>query len=563
MVDRPTITRRRALALGAAAGLGSLVAPALALGSHRRGARGFGLTVSPADFDGGRVSRVLSAPRRFDLLGLRGAGAVEVRTRARGAVWSRWVALTGHGDHAPDGAGGERASDPVWSGAAHELQLRAPRPPRAPLRLHLVAVPARALGRGAVRAAAIRARPGQAPAPGTPPPIIPRVAWGADGVPPRADPGYGEVQLAFVHHTVTVNEYTPQDSAQIVLGIAKYHRDVNGWNDIGYNFLVDRFGQVFEGRAGGTDQAVVGAQAQGYNRVSTGIAHLGTHGDVPLGEPAMAATAQLLGWKMSLHGVPTEGAVTVISGGGPSNRYRDGIPVTLQRISGHRDGDATSCPGNALYAQLPELRRRATALAGPLTPREGTVTLSAVGAVVYGEAASFRGAVTRSDGSAGAGETVAVQKRSSTGAWVTIARAIAGADGAWSAAASWRRGGDVRAVVAGAASAVASVDVLPRIEQPTRTRRVMAGSAITLAGRVRPSSPVGVLVEIQGRDGIWRRVRVVRARVARTAWKTTVFLRRPGLYRFTPRTGASAAPALYVRARRRRGRARAGGVAAR
>ena len=102
------------------------------------------------------------------------------------------------------------------------------------------------------------------------PPIVTREQWGADKCPPRAAPVYGQVKIAFVHHTVTANDYGPQDSAAIVLGICRYHRNSNGWNDIGYNFLVDRYGTIFEGRAGGIDQAVVGAQAQGYNAESTG-----------------------------------------------------------------------------------------------------------------------------------------------------------------------------------------------------------------------------------------------------------------------------------------------------
>ena len=155
-------------------------------------------------------------------------------------------------------------------GAADELQLR------------LRGLGPRAL-RAALRAArtARRARPAPRPraspaAQVRPPAIIPRSAWGADSVPPRAAPRYGVVQAAFVHHTVSTNDYAPADSAGIVLGIARYHRDSNGWNDIGYNFLVDKYGQVFEGRAGGIEAAVIGAQAQGYNAQSTGIACLGT-----------------------------------------------------------------------------------------------------------------------------------------------------------------------------------------------------------------------------------------------------------------------------------------------
>jgi hypothetical protein len=526
------------------------VRSATAFAARAPRARGFGMTVTPADFAGGRTSRVLRAPRRFDLLGVRGSGRVDVRVRARGGRWSAWIPLAAHGDHAPDTGTGERASDPVWTGGSHEMQLRLASPALRSLRVHMVAVPASARRRATARMGRFGVRAAQAPAPGTPPPITPRAAWGADSVPPRSAPSYGAVQVAFVHHTVTANEYGPQESPAIVLGIAKYHRDTNGWNDIGYNFLVDQFGQVFEGRAGGIDQAVVGAQAQGYNAQSTGVAHLGTYTAVGVSEPAMAATAQLLGWKMSLHGVPTEGTVVLPSGGGSLNRYPAGTPVTFNRISGHRDGDATSCPGDALYAQLPALRTRATALAGPIvTGPPAQVTLSVTQpAVPYGQPAAFAGMVTLPGGGASAGELVALQKRGATGAWVTLARVAAGPDGTWAASLPWRRSGQVRAKASsGITSAVASVAVVASVSVrlPSR-RRVRPGSLVRLGGGVRPGQPMRVLIEFKGGDGRWRRVRVIRARVQGTSWRTEIPLRRPGLYRLTARTAVP--PAERVQA---------------
>jgi hypothetical protein len=554
-VGGTTITRRRALVLGAAAGLGSLLVrpfSALGRGAPAR-ARGFGMAVVPGDFEGA-TSRVLRAPRRFDLLGVRGPdaarGRFEVRVRRRGGGWSPWVALAVHGDHAPDTGTGERASDPVWAGGCDELQLRSSQRLRGELRVHFVSVPAAGRRLGVARAAAT-AKKQSAPQPGTPPAIIPRAAWGADAVPPRAAPDYGVVQMAFVHHTVTANDYTPEQSASMVLGIAKYHRDTNGWNDIGYNFLVDQYGQVFEGRAGGVDQAVIGAQAQGYNSQSTGVAVLGTFTAVPIPEAAMASITQLLGWKLTVHGVPCEGGLTIISGGGSLNRYSSGTPVAMQRISGHRDGDSTECPGDALYTHLPELRRRAAGLAGPLVAH-GEISLQPpADAIDYGADAVFKGTVIRPDSTAGAGEVVALQKRATGGAWVTVARSKALIDGSWVVRVAWRRGGDVRAVAAGVTSKAIAVQVTPALTTHTAHKRITAGSNLSLSGRVRPSVAVAVLLERQGADGKFHRVRIVRGTRRLTNWRAAVRLRRPGLYRVTARTAAkdgnARGRAVYVR----------------
>jgi hypothetical protein len=551
-VGATTITRRRALVLGAVAGMGSLLArPLNAFGRAVPGrVRGFGMDVGPGDFDGA-ISRVLRAPRRFDLLGVRGSRALrlEVRVRRDAGNWSPWVPLALHGDHAPDTGTGERASDPVWAGGCDELQLRAARRPGATLRMHFVAVPA---PRRSVLARAAAIPKQTTPQPGTPPPIIPRAAWGGDSVQPRSQAAYGVVQLAFVHHTVNANDYTPEQSASIVLGIAKYHRDTNGWNDIGYNFLVDRYGQVFEGRAGGVEAAVVGAHAQGYNDQSTGVAVIGTFSDAPIPEPAMAVLAQLLGWKMSLHGVPCEGGLTVLSGGGDLNRYVAGTPVSFQRISGHRDGDRTECPGNALYGQLPDLRRRAAALAGPIVAR-GQVSLApSAPKVPYGADAVFTGTVIRPDSSPGAGDVVALQKRGSSGSWVTVARTSALTDGSYVVRLPWRRAGAVRATAAGVTSKVTTVEITPALTTRRAPKRIAAGGSVALSGRVRPATSVFVVLEREGSDGRFHRVRSLRGRIRKTNWSAAVRLRRPGLYRLTARTsakdgGARSAP-VYVRA---------------
>ncbi len=566
-VSARPLTRRRALALGAAAGLSSLLArstPSFARPSVR-GAdpRSFGLDIEAGAFGADGRTAALRAPRRFDLLGLRGDGlhgrGIEVRVRRHGGAWSRWVPVGPGRDHRPDTGSGAHASDPVWAGGADELQLRAARAPGSALRLHFVTVPAAAKRRGARAARAARAHASQLPAGA--PTIIPRAAWGGDAVRPRATPEVGDVQIAFVHHTVTANDYGPGDSAGIVLGIAKYHRDVNGWNDLGYNFLVDKYGQIFEGRAGGVDQAIVGAQAQGWNSHSTGIANLGTFQDIPETDAALDAMARLIAWKLPFHGVPVNGQVVVRSAGGASNRYRAGTDVTFERISGHRDGCSTECPGNALYAQLPELRTRAARIA-PAGAARARATLEAPGGAeaAYGAPLAISGAVALGDGSPVAGQAVSIQKRGRSGRWVTVARAQTDAQGLWTAQVTWRASGQLRAHVKvpgtpTVVSAALDATCLPVLEAAVTTRRVRQWRRVPITGTVRPIAPVTVKVERRGSDGRYRKVDTVTIKPRQGRFRASIPLGRAGLYRLTPTTGRGGATARaasqFVRAVRR------------
>jgi hypothetical protein len=171
----------------------------------------------------------------------------------------------------------------------------------------------------------------------------------------RAAPHYADaVHLALVHHTAGSNAYSAGQSAAIVRAIEVYHVKGNGWNDIGYNFLVDKYGQIFEGRYGGITKPVIGAHAQGFNVGSVGIAVIGDYQSATLTPSARAALVSLLAWRLDLAHVDPLSRVVRVSTGNP--RYPAGKAVTLNAISGHRDTYPTSCPGSNLYAQLPAIR---------------------------------------------------------------------------------------------------------------------------------------------------------------------------------------------------------------
>jgi len=247
-------------------------------------------------------------PAGVQLVGLQTGGAgplpARARVRLRSGLWGPWVSAAAAG-HGPEqtAAGAARTGEPLWVGGARELQLRSAEPlERA--RLRLVTAPRGepfGIVPGRAGAAALRlAQPVLAAGAGQPP-IIARAAWARATQLPRVAPEYGEVKMAFVHHTENPNGYTAGEVPAMLRAIYAFHRDVNGWNDIGYNFVVDLFGRVFEARAGGVDEPVVGAHAGGYNlesnrnrraRVLLGDADLGgrtQHAAAAAGVEARAA----------------------------------------------------------------------------------------------------------------------------------------------------------------------------------------------------------------------------------------------------------------------------------
>ncbi|MEU9702299.1 peptidoglycan recognition protein [Streptomyces sp. NPDC047981] len=183
------------------------------------------------------------------------------------------------------------------------------------------------------------------------PKIITRKGWGANEK--LREKGFvytKSVKTAFVHHSATGNNYTCKQAPSVLRSIYRYHTQSSGWRDFGYNFAVDKCGNIYEGRAGGVSKPVLGAHTLGFNTNSMGIAVLGTYSSTNPPAAVTTAIARLTAWKLGLHGGNPKGKATLTSGGG--NRYKKGTKVKFNTIAGHRDGYATACPGARLYGKL-------------------------------------------------------------------------------------------------------------------------------------------------------------------------------------------------------------------
>jgi uncharacterized protein with LGFP repeats len=300
---------------------------------------------------------------RFSMVGLTWTGpkpdSLEIRTQNASGLWTAWRVI-GVEDAAPDKAMPAQTSEPVWTGPASRVRVRAK---------HAGATVTPQLS-------VVTIDPGQSPndnrvkldasGSGVPtmPAVVTRAEWGADESLMTWPPEYAPtVKAAVIHHTADSNDYTCDQSAALVRAIYYYHSVTNGWGDIGYNALVDKCGNIFEGRSGGLNLPAIGAHTGGFNTGTFGIAMIGDYTSVTPPAETIDAVSQMVGWKLSNSYDDPTGTVT-LTGGGFGSKYPEGSSVTLPVIFAHRDVWATDCPGDAGYAELGPIRTQVAQLVG-------------------------------------------------------------------------------------------------------------------------------------------------------------------------------------------------------
>jgi flagellar hook assembly protein FlgD len=323
--------------------------------------------------DGPQSTLARPAPLSFTMVGIhwQGPGEVWFRTAPEPGRFGPWRPAQPEEEDQPDAGSDEldrssawHVGNPWWTRRASLIQYRFSGPVTR-LRAYFVDSPVTAADRtraASSRTAASLVATASGPVPQ--PAIIRRSGWNADesivrGAPTIAD----RLRFSVVHHTAGSNSYSAAQSAAIVRGIQRYHVLGNGWDDIGYNFLVDKYGRVFEGRRGGIAQNVVGAHAGGFNTGSVGVAVLGNYQSAGFSSAARTALQNLLAWRLDVGHVFPRGRVTRVSAG--SSKWPAGASVRLRAVSGHRDTSLTSCPGASIYGKLDDIALNANRIGLP------------------------------------------------------------------------------------------------------------------------------------------------------------------------------------------------------
>jgi len=319
-------------------------------------------------------SAAVRTPIPFSMVGFAIPPGAEVsfRTSADGREWTPWQwapAVGNDGGPDPGTAEAQAAAPPEtrseghWVGRATSLQVRVlnGRPEDVGVDLIDSLGLSRSLPERAADAVRAAVRPAPEPAIAAPgrPRIVSREEWGADESLRKDKPTYASrVRMGVVHHTAGANDYTAAEAPGVMRAVYRYHTVNQGWSDVGYNLLIDRFGTVYEGRAGGLESAVVGAHSRNWNTGSFGVSVIGCFDSqacagVPGGGGSLPAAAEealidVLAWKLDVHSVDVDATITMNN-------------TKVRTLVGHRDIGATSCPGNLLYAKLDAIRERVAA----------------------------------------------------------------------------------------------------------------------------------------------------------------------------------------------------------
>jgi len=268
------------------------------------------------------------------------------RFLSAGGDWSDWSALRGD-PHS--GEAGLRAFtlQHYQAPGSVAVQIRPDRPGLAGSRLVL-----HVFDPGPSDPAALPAEPPaqlrDAPCQCLAPDLLRRLQWCPDGsCLPHPSPEFTVPAHLIIHHSAGTN--SSSDWSAVVRSIWSHHVNSNGWSDIGYNFLIDPFGVIYEGRGDG----VVGAHFCGKNGATLGTCVMGDFTVVQPSAAARSALAGLYAWKSCAESLDPLGSAPH----GPAQ-------APLARIAGHRDGCNTACPGNAFYPQLPAVRQDILAAIG-------------------------------------------------------------------------------------------------------------------------------------------------------------------------------------------------------
>lgn len=321
---------------------------------------------------GGRIEAPVVEADVFQTVGITWpAGAVadgldpQVRVRSDGA-WSPWRTLEADA-HSPapgsaDAAGERGGTDPLWVGDADAVQVSFAAGSAGPAGMQLVLVDAGSYEGTGNPAATL-------PVPAGGPTVISRETWGARpqacalDIAPR-------LKGAVVHHTDGADYTTQAEAMAQIRNDQAFHIDGRGWCDLGYNFVVDKWGNIYEGRDNSLTRPVIGAHATGANTGTVGVAMLGTFTTAAPSTAAQQATGRVIGWRLGAYGLDPQSETTyAITVAG--TKFAVGTTQTLPRIMGHRDIVATLCPGDAGYGTLAAIRTQAaTTAATPGIPAD-------------------------------------------------------------------------------------------------------------------------------------------------------------------------------------------------